>query len=616
MSCSFCVNTIKKAYMRIDGVEEVGVSLAHEEGLVRFDPTRVSADELIQTLRDIGYVPRDPDKVRSYEEDEAELRTARLHLYGAAALSVASVVIMAVGKWFDWVTIPAMSWILFAFALITMFGFGWYIKKQAFSTLRIGILNQHNLLEFGAFGGLVGGILGLLGNSAFPAGEFFAVSTFITTYHILSGYVSLRLRVRSSQAVRRLLELAPDTARVIRDGEEFEIPLEEVVVGDKVRIRPGESVPVDGVISEGVSAIDEAIVTGESIPTEKTAGDEVIGGSINQNGTLVVTVTRVGDESFLAQVANSIEEARSLRPGALQLVDVVLKYYVPGVLGFAGFAFALWMVGPLLIGGSPDPTRAVSATLAVLVMGYPCALGMATPLAMIRGGGMAAERGILMRSGEAFQVMQELDTVVFDKTGTITKGETVVTAVHTVQGTGTSEMLRFAASVEAASEHPLARAIEKEAVSRGLQLEVPEDFSAKPGRGVQGTIDDRHVLVAKIPHLVDQAIDVETALSASDESIASIVDRLELSGQTVVGVAADGALLGVIGISDTIKSDAAQTVRQLSDSGVRSVMITGDNERTARAVAGQVGIDTVIAGVLPSEKADHIRRLQQDNGRV
>lgn len=297
------------------------------------------------------------------------------------------------------------------------------------------------LLEFGAFAGLTGGLLGLFVSPAFPAPDFFAVATFITTYHILSGYASLLVRTRSGQAVRRLLDLQPDTARVVRDdGREEEIPIDEVRVGDRVRIRPGENVPVDGEVVDGASAVNEALVTGEPIPAEKVPGDEVIGGSINRTGTLVVRVSKVGEESFLNQVARSIEEARALRSGLLQLVDRILHHYVRGVLAFAGVAFAIWTIGPAVFGGGPDLTRATFATLAVLVMGYPCALGMATPLAMIRGGGMAAERGILMRSGEAFQVMQELRTIVLDKTGTITRGEPAVREVVPTGGTDANEL--------------------------------------------------------------------------------------------------------------------------------------------------------------------------------
>ncbi|KAA3637944.1 MAG: cation-transporting P-type ATPase, partial [Armatimonadetes bacterium] len=350
MSCSFCTSTIDKAYSRIDGVYEVGVSLAHEEGLVKYDPSKVTPEQLRRTLEQMGYTYRDPEKVRSFEEEAAELHRERGRLITVGSFTVASVLLMLVGQWLDLVEIPLMPWLLLALALNTMFVTGWFIKKMAWASLRRGILNQHVLLEFAAFAGIAGGFLGLFVLDDFPVGDFFAAATLVTTYHILSHYSSLVVRTRSSQAVRRLMALRPDTARVIRDGEETEIPIDEVVVGDRVRIRPGESIPVDGSVSDGVSAVNEALVTGESIPAEKVPGDDVIGGSINQTGTLVVLVSRVGDDSFLSQVARSIDEARSLRPGVLQLADLVLRYFVPAVLVFAAAGFLIWTLIPALLG--------------------------------------------------------------------------------------------------------------------------------------------------------------------------------------------------------------------------------------------------------------------------
>ncbi len=608
MSCSFCVSTIERAYKRIPGVEQVGVSLAHEEGLVLYDPSNVSEDKLKDTLREIGYTYRDPEKVRTFEEEEEELRDDRNKLLLASFYSGTSLTLMALMKWARVVTFPLMPWVLLALALLTMFGPGWYIKRQAFPSLRRGILNQHVLLEFGAFGGLAGGFLGLFVSPQFPAGDFFVVATFITTYHILSGYASLLVRTRSSQAVRNLLDLQPDTARVVRGGREVEVPLDEVRVGEVVRIRPGESVPVDGEVVDGVSAVNQSLVTGEPIPEEKVPGDEVIGGSINQTGTLLVRVTRVGEESFLKQVVRSIEEARSLRPGILQLVDRILKYYVPAVLSFAALGFLIWAVVPLFFGDPPNLFRATFAALAVLVMGYPCALGMATPLAMIRGGGMATRRGILMRSGEAFQIMRELTHVVLDKTGTITRGEPSVQAIVPARPGEEREVLRLAAAAEASSEHPLARAVEQAAEEEDMELPPAEGFRAHPGRGVEVQVEGSRVLVGKLGFLADEGVDVR----ACEKDLA----RLEEKGQTAVGVAQGGDLVGLVGIADTIKEDAAEAIARMKEAGLIPVMITGDNERTARAVAAEVGIEEVLAQVLPNEKAERIRALQAEGRRV
>lgn len=610
MSCSFCTNTIRKAYQRMDGVHDVGVSLAHEEGLVRYDPDKVSPDQLRRTLEQIGYTYRDPGRVRSFEEEEAELTTSRNRLLVAGVLSGITMVLMVLGMEPFWNVLahPFLMWVVFALALETMFVTAWFVKKMAWASLRRGILNQHVLLEFGAFAGLVGGLLGMFVSARFPAGHFFAVATLVTAYHLLSDYASQVVRTRSSQAVRQLMDLQPRTARVVRDGQEVEAPADEVEVGDRVRVRPGESIPVDGTIVDGASTVDESLVTGEPIPAEKVEGDEVIGGSINQTGSLVVEVTRVGEESFLSQVARSIEEARALKPGVLQLVDTVLTWFVPGVLAFAAAGFVGWTVGPLLFGGSPDFFRATFAALAVLVLGYPCALGMATPLAMMRGGGEAARKGILMRSGEAFQVMGEIETIVLDKTGTITRGQPSVQQLFAVGGHDEDEVLQAAASAESASEHPLARAIDDAADDRGLDVALADDFHSHTGRGVEATVDGARVLVGKPGWLTEQGVDLSDASARFTE--------LEEQGLTVVGVARDGGLVGLVGIGDQVKDDATETIGRMLDAGITPVMITGDNQRTAEAVAAAVGIERVLAEVLPDDKAEEVRRLQEGGRRV
>ncbi|HEX6195975.1 MAG TPA: heavy metal translocating P-type ATPase [Jiangellaceae bacterium] len=610
MSCSFCTNTIRTAYQRLDGVYDVGVSLAHEETLVKYDPAKLTEEDLRRTLEQVGFTYRDPDKVRTFEEDERELRTSRNRLLVAAALAGVTAVLMFMGMEPFWTVLagPAMPWVMLVLALGTMFGPAWFVKRQAWASLRSRILNQHVLLELGAFAGLAGGLLGMFVDAAFPAGHFFAVAVFITTYHLLSDYVSKVVRTRSSQAVRRLLELRPNTARVLRDGQEVDVPVDEVATGNVVRVRPGESVPVDGTVVDGFSAVDESLVTGEAVPVEKATGDEVVGGSVNQTGALLVEVTRVGEESFLSQVARSIEEARALRPGILQLIDAILRWFVPGVLIVAAGGFVVWSLGPLALGGEPDLVRGAFAALAVLVFGYPCALGMATPLAMIRGGGEAARQGILMRSGEAFQVMGDVRTVVLDKTGTITRGTPSVRSVVPVDSASEDDVLGVAATAESASEHPLARAIEAAAGRHGIDVELPGSFVSHTGMGVEATIDGARVQVGKPSHLAGQGIDLDAVDSQRDE--------LEALGLTVVGVARDDKLLGLIGIGDEIKPDAAATVRRLTAAGITTIMITGDNPRTARAVAAEVGIGHVRAEVLPGEKAAEICRLQQDGRRV
>jgi heavy metal translocating P-type ATPase len=610
MACSFCAESIRKAYARTDGVEDVDVSLAHEEVLVQYDDDQVREVDVTDTLRDLGYTIRDPDKAKRFAEQQDELAEGkrRLQLAGGAAILVAALMgwmIVVVGRFES--ASPAMDLGTLGLALGTMFGPGRYIKEKAFQSLRRGIFNQHVLLEAGAFAGLVGGLLGLFVFPGFPTVHFFAVSVFITTYHVLSEYTSLVVRTRASRAVQELLDLQPDTARrVTEDGVE-ELPVDELAVGDRIRVKPGETVPVDGEVVDGESTIDESVATGESVPQEKRAGDEVIGGSVNETGTLLVEVTATGDDAFLNQVAREIEEARAMKPGIIQLADRVLNYFVPAVLSIAALSFAFWLVAPPVWGGDPTVQRGAFAALAVLVLGYPCALGMATPLALIRGGGKAANRGILMRSGDAFQRFPDVDHVALDKTGTITVGEPTVREVLALEGEE-ADLLATAASAEAFSEHPLADAVLDYAADHGIEYDDPNEFDSVTGNGVRATVNGESVLVGKPDWLAAEGV----ALSAASDEI----ERLQHRGLTVSGVVRDGDLVGLVGIGDEIKTDAAETVQRIREAGSTPVMITGDNARTAEAVADEVGIDRVMADVLPDGKREEIGRLQGKSHRV
>ncbi|MFC4989263.1 heavy metal translocating P-type ATPase [Saliphagus infecundisoli] len=666
MSCSFCAESIEKAYDRTGGVEDVDVSLAHEEVLVQYNDDRISEVEVKDTLRDLGYTIRDPDKEKRYEEQQAELAEGkrRLVLAGSASVIVAALMgwmIFGVGS-FESESL-AMDLVTLALALGTMLAPGRYIKEKAFQSFQRGIFNQHVLLEAGAFAGLLGGFLGMFVFPRFPTVHFFAVSVFITTYHILSEYTSLVVRTRASQAVQSLLDLQPDTARRVTDGEARsaserasgersdprddggieEVPVDDLEVGDRVRVKPGENIPVDGKVIEGESTVDRSVATGESIPEGKAEGDDVIGGSVNETGTLLVEVTATDEDAFLNQVAREIEEARAMKPGIIQLADRVLKYFVPAVLTIAALAFAFWLVAPLAWGRDPNVQRGAFAALAVLVLGYPCALGMATPLALIRGGGKAANRGILMRSGDAFQIFPDVDHIVLDKTGTITVGEPTVSEVvgldsETKRASGElssaelrsaesraakprddgeqsdprddekSGVLATAASAESFSEHPLADAILECADERGVEYADPETFDSVTGKGVRATIDGDDVSVGKPDWLADEGVNLS---EAGDD-----IERLQHRGLTVSGVVRDGDLIGLIGIGDEIKDDAAATVRRMTDAGITPVIITGDNERTAHAVADQVDINRVMADVLPDEKREEIGRLQDESHRV
>ncbi|KAA0242873.1 MAG: copper-translocating P-type ATPase [Candidatus Brocadia sp. AMX2] len=605
ISCSFCAESIRKAYRRIDAVKDVNVSLAHEEVLIQYDPEKITETELKNTVRQLGYTVRDPKKARTYEEEEAELQREKWRLIIAAGFTGTAALLMNsmwVGYYQSW-----FKWLMMRLAFATIFGPGWYIFTMAVHSLRRRILNQHVLLESGAFAGLFGGFAGFFLKN-FPITDFFQVAVSLTTYHILSGYLSLRVRTRVSQAVRKLLALQPPIARVIRNGREEEVPIENVQVGDRVRVRPGEQIPVDGEVVDGVSVVDESLVTGESMPVEKSVGNEVIGGSLNQAGTLIVKVMRVGEESFLQQVARHIEEARALKPGIIQLVDKILKYYVPGVLICAILGITIWTLGAWLVTGEVNLTRGIFAALAVLVMGYPCALGMATPLAMIYGGGVAARKGILIRSSEAFQALKDTRVVVLDKTGTITEGKPKVVDVIPIRTFDDREVLQIAASAEKPSEHPLARAIVNHAQTLDITLTDIGQFQAVPGKGARAMMNGRAVCVGSLRYFAEEDVEVDKGYNEAK--------AFEEQGKTVVGVSIDKEFLGLITVADTLKEDALETVHQMKEIGLRPVMITGDNQRTAQAVARQVGIDEVIAEAMPDEKVTQVRKLQAQGYRV
>jgi heavy metal translocating P-type ATPase len=616
LHCSFCVATIEKALSRRDGVEAVSVSLAHEEGLVVYRPDVITAAEVVATLREVGYSVRDPRKTAGYEAAAAELAEERTRFQVGLASSVVTLGLM-ISTWVGHPPVVRLSghafkvgaWLILGLAVAMMFVVARPILSMAWQSVRRGILNQHVLLEAGAWGGLIGGVLGLfIAPRSFPAGDFLSVSVFITTYHLLSGYASSLVRNRSTQAVRRLLELQPDTAFVIRDEQESEVPVAEVALGERVRVRPGERIPLDGMVVGGHSRVDESMVTGEPVPVAKCAGTEVIGGTVNQTGTLTVEVSKVGEDTFLARVACTVEEARALKPGIIALVDRILKFYVPAVLAAAAVAVLVWTAGAWTWSGHLDWALAVFAALAVLVMGYPCALGMATPLAMMRGGAIAAELGILMRSGEPFQIFGQITHVALDKTGTLTAGKPMVVAVVPAKGVIEEQLLAAAAAVEAASEHPLARAVTEAADRAGLDYPDADEFDAVPGLGVLATIDSGRVRVGK----PDWALRERAGRDVLEERRR----EMQAQAQTVAAVSRDGAPLGLIGIADEIKPDAAEAVQRLKDAGIEAVMLTGDSQVTADAVAAQVGITDARGGLLPDQKVAAVRALQARGHRV
>ena len=650
LHCSLCTGTIEKALGRMPGVDKVAVSLTHEQALVEYDPAVARPEQLLQTLRDIGYTISDPRKLRGLEEEERDLVREARRFVLAVVLSVASIPIIAdpqvgwigflpalvclslggfvflvlrsTGLWvaigaFLGLVVMALSllylnlqgylagiapWLTGALAVALIFGVGRHILHMAFQALLRGIVNQHVLLEIGAFAGMAGGVIGLvLNRPSYPTAPFFAVSVMVGTYHIFSEWLSLIVKTRSSQAVKRLLDLQPETARIVRGTLEIDVPIEDVKLDDLVRIRPGERVPVDGVVISGHSGVDQSLVTGESLPVEKAEGNSVIGGSINGTGTLLVKITAVGESSFLRQIIRHVEDARALKPGLLHLVDRVLRVYTPTVLGIAALAVIGWLIGSWLGTGQVDVERAVFAGLSVLVMGYPCAVGISAPLSIVRGAGQAAEHGILMRTGEAFQGFRTVKQIVFDKTGTLTEGRPMVREIETLD-VSEQELLAIAAAAEASSEHPLAQAVVKAAFERGATPPEVTSFEAFPGKGVVARIGIGEVLVGSPRFLAERNIDLA--------HLRERVDALEAAGRTVIAIAREGRALGVVALGDTLRPDAISAVAALRNAGLKTILVTGDNERAARRVADDLDIDEVHAGVLPQDKAAIIRNLQ------
>ncbi len=606
MHCSLCTDSIRRSVGRLDGVQSVQVSIAHEEALIEYDPRRVDPLTVREALEDIGYVVREPDEAERFAEEERELAGAKRK----AMLSIGLLVVASILMIITVLDGPSRPPSLAMGALAVFMAFGparFIIMRNGWQSIRRGILNQDVLVTASSLGGLVGGGVGLV-ITDLPAGGFFGATVFVLGFHLIGGYASVLVHVRASQSVRRLLDLEPPTARrVAADGHEVEVRIEQLGVGDLVRVRPGERIPADGTVTAGASALDQSLVTGEPIPVDKLPGSEVIGGSVNHAGSLDIQVSRVGADSFLRTVARHVAEARALKPGILRLVDQVLLVYVPAVFAASALGFLLWSIGAWLINGEADWRRASFAALSALIMGYPCALGMSTPLAIIRASGEAAERGILMRSGEAFHVFRSVRTIVFDKTGTLTEGKPELGDVFTT-GSTADAVLQFAASVEVLSEHPLAEAIVSEARRRGLALSTPDSFEARPGRGVLASVAGQQVVVGTQRFLREEEI--------GTRELDPLVDQVQERGQTAVLIAVEGRATGVLALADRPKQDAPATVAKLRAMGLNPVLLTGDNWRTARAVATAVGIGDVRAEVLPADKAAEVRRLQAEGQKV
>jgi len=611
MTCASCVRRVERSLSRLEGVSLASVNLATERAAVSYDPERVGLDELIRAVEGAGYgadvVPAEQEIAATADEDtrrrEREIARLRRDLIGAAVFTIptAALNMFAMG-------LAGMQYLLPVLALPVWAYFGWRFHRVALKNLRHVQFTMDTLVSLGttaAFGySVIATVLAATGSGAMPQ-LYYDTATVIVTLILLGKYFEARAKGQTSSAIKKLLGLQPRTARVVRGGRPVDIPISEVRAGDLVLVRPGEKVPVDGRVTEGRSTLDESMLTGESLPVEKGAGDEVIGATLNTSGSFTFRATRVGRDTALAQIVRLVQQAQGSKAPIQGLADRVASVFVQIVLAIAALTFVGWM----LLDG--DVSHALTAAVAVLVIACPCAMGLATPTAIMVGTGQGAEHGVLIKGGQVLERARALTTVVLDKTGTITRGKPAVTDViagATVDG-GDAELLRLAATVEQRSEHPLGTAIVQRA--REMELDLGADvagFQALAGHGIVATVAGRAVLVGSRKLLTEQGVD-----PASLEADAA---RLEGEGKTAMFVALDGRPAGLIAVADTVKPSSREAIAALKGLGLEVAMITGDNARTAEAIARQVGIDRVLAEVLPERKAAEVARLQAEGKTV
>ncbi|HEV2756671.1 MAG TPA: heavy metal translocating P-type ATPase [Actinomycetota bacterium] len=581
MTCAACARRVEKALAAVPGVAEATVNLPLEKATVRGDAA-LDPGALEAAVAAAGYELRDVAAAEEPSDEPGDPGARRL--IGAAVLTIPVVLLAMVGPMHG-----DVLWVQAALTTPVLFWAGRSFFVSAVKQARHLSANMDTLVALGtsaAYGYSVAALF-------FHGEVYFETAAAIVTFILLGKYLERRSRRRASEAIRSLLELGAKEARVLRDEAEVLVPVDVVAAGDLVRIRPGERVPADGVVREGATAVDESMLTGEPVPADKAPGDEVYGGTLNTSGSIVVEATRVGAESALAQIAKLVSDAQSRKAPIEHLADRVSAVFVPVVLVLATLTFAGWLVTGHVL------EDAVVAGIAVLIIACPCAMGLATPAAIMVGSGRGAQIGILLKGGDVLERSGRLDTVVFDKTGTITHGRMSVTGVVAAPSVSDDEVLRTAASVEAPSEHPLAQAIVAAARERGLPLEPVEAFESTAGLGVAGRVRGEMVRAGRTGFAGEASPEVAAGAAA-----------LEAEGKTVVWVSRDGSALGAVAISDTIKPGAAAAVARLHAQGMSTVLLTGDNRTTARAVAAAVGIDDVRAEVLPADKVDAIRDLQ------
>jgi Cu+-exporting ATPase len=634
ISCASCVATIEGALGGTPGVISAGVNLATNAATVNFVPATVSLADLRRAIREAGYEPLEVAEGASLTDHEKaarerEIRTLRRKLTVGMVLTV-PILLGSMHHWFPWAPTVLRSFgVLLLLTTPVQFWVGAQFYRGAWAALRHRTSDMNTLIAVGTSAAYFYSLAMTLHPEFFRArgitpAVHFETAAVIITLILLGRLLEAGAKGRASEAIKRLMGLRPKTARVVRDGAEADVPVDEVRIGDLVIVRPGEKIPVDGLVREGASAVDESLLTGESLPVEKRPGDPVIGATLNKTGTFRFEATKVGKDTVLAQIVRLVEEAQGSKAPIQRLADTVASIFVPTVIGIAVVTFLTWWA----VGPSPAFLFAMLNFVAVLIIACPCALGLATPTAIMVGTGKGAELGILIRSGESLETAHKIRTIVFDKTGTLTKGEPEVTDVLACrlgglrnaehprgtrmrnEGEGAEEsaiaqeLLRLAASLERGSEHPLGEAIVLRAQADGLTLSSVEEFEAVPGQGVRGRVDGHGVVLGNGTFMRQAGI--------AWQELQEAADRLAGEGKTPMFVAVDGRMAGVIAVADTLKDHSVEAVAALHRLGIEVVMLTGDNRRTAEAIARQTGIDRVVAEVLPDQKVSEVKRLQAE----
>ncbi|MEN2768908.1 heavy metal translocating P-type ATPase [Ornithinibacillus xuwenensis] len=598
MTCAACSTRIEKVLNKQAGVKQANVNLATESAAIEFNPSLLSEADLIDKIQKLGYdAKRKTDKSDKQTEKEEQLQKMKQKLMISAILALPLFVTMLVHL--AGVKIPEIfmnPWFQLVLATPVQFIIGWQFYVGAYKNLRNGGANMDVLVALGTSAAYFYSLyesFKTIGDPAYMPHLYFETSAILITLILFGKYLETSAKSRTTVAISKLLNLQAKQARVLRNGNETMVPIEEVVVGDHLVVKPGEKIPVDGFVVKGRTSVDESMITGESIPIEKDINATVIGSTINKNGTIEMEATKVGKDTALASIIKVVEDAQGSKAPIQRLADVISGYFVPIVVGIAVLTFVIWII--FVTPG--DFEAALVTAIAVLVIACPCALGLATPTSIMVGSGRAAENGILFKGGEHLERTHQLNAIVLDKTGTITKGKPEVTHF-----TADDQVLSLVASAEKSSEHPLAEAIVAYATEKGIAIDETDEFQAIPGHGILANVAGIHVLVGTRKLMNDHNI---TVTDIEEELI-----EYETNGNTAMLIAVDGEYRGIVAVADTVKETAAEAIKEMQNQGLKVYMLTGDNERTAKAIAKQVGIDHVIAQVLPEQKADKIKEIQ------